>query len=285
MKKNVIIVRGGGDIATGTIYKLHQSGYPVLVLETQNPSAIRRFAAFSEAVYEGTYTVEGITCKLARDLKQAHQIMEQGMVAMLIDANGEAIKEVKPAALVDAILAKKNLGTNRKMASFTIALGPGFTAGSDVDAVIETMRGHKLGRIIYEGSALPNTGIPGVIAGVSKERVIHAPAKGILYGEKKIADYVKKEEIIAYIYPESENIENEKERAEKRTEAIAVKATISGILRGLIRDGYPVTKGFKIADIDPREGERENCFTISDKARCIAGGVLEALLHAGILPQ
>ena len=285
MKKNVIIVRGGGDIATGTIYKLHQSGYPVLVLETQKPSAIRRFAAFSEAVYEGTYTVEGITCKLARDLKQAYQIMEQGMIAMLIDANGEAIKEVKPAALVDAILAKKNLGTNRKMASFTIALGPGFTAGSDVDAVIETMRGHKLGRIIYEGSALPNTGIPGVIAGVSKERVIHAPAKGILYGEKKIADYVKKEEIIAYIYPESESIENEKERAEKRTEAIAVKAAISGILRGLIRDGYPVTKGFKIADIDPREGERENCFTISDKARCIAGGVLEALLHAGILPQ
>lgn len=285
MKKNVIIVRGGGDIATGTIYKLHQSGYPVLVLETPNPSAIRRFAAFSEAVYEQTYTVEGVTCKLARDLKQAYEFMEQGMVAMLIDAAGETIKEVKPAALVDAILAKKNLGTNRGMAPFTIALGPGFTAGNDVDAVIETMRGHKLGRIIYEGSAIPNTGIPGVIAGVSKERVIHAPAKGILYGEKKIADYVEKEEVIAYIYPECKNIENEKERAEKKAEAIAVKAAISGILRGLIRDGYPVTKGFKIADIDPREGERENCFTISDKARCIAGGVLEALLHAGILPQ
>ncbi len=285
MKKNIIIVRGGGDIATGTIYKLHQSGYPVLVLETQNPSAIRRFAAFSEAVYEGIYTVEGVTCKLARDLKQAYQIMEQGMVAMLIDGAGKTIEEVKPAAVVDAILAKKNLGTNRKMAPFTVALGPGFTAGNDVDAVIETMRGHKLGRIIYEGSALPNTGIPGVIAGVSKERVIHAPAKGILYGEKKIADYVEKEEVIAYIYPECENIENEKERAEKKAEAIAVKAAISGILRGLIRDGYPVTKGFKIADIDPREGERENCFTISDKARCIAGGVLEALLHAGILQQ
>ena len=285
MKKNVIIVRGGGDIATGTIYKLHQSGYPVLVLETPNPSAIRRFAAFSEAVYEQTYTVEGVTCKLARDLKQAYEFMEQGMVAMLIDAAGKTIEEVKPAALVDAILAKKNLGTNRGMAPFTIALGPGFTAGNDVDAVIETMRGHKLGRIIYEGSAIPNTGIPGVIAGVSKERVIHAPAKGILYGEKKIADYVEKEEVIAYIYPECKNIENEKERAEKKAEAIAVKAAISGILRGLIRDGYPVTKGFKIADIDPREGERENCFTISDKARCIAGGVLEALLHAGILPQ
>ena len=145
------------------------------------------------------------------------------------------------------------------------------------------MRGHKLGRIIYEGNAIPNTGIPGAIAGVAKERVIHAECAGVLYGEKKISDYVQKDEVIAYIYPDAQAKDASGQR--EKDGAFAVKATISGILRGLIRDGYPVTKGFKIADIDPRESEYENCFTISDKARCIAGGVLEALLHAGILPE
>lgn len=169
------------------------------------------------------------------------------------------------------------------MAPFTVALGPGFTAGVDVHAVVETMRGHKLGRIIYEGNAIPNTGIPGAIAGVAKERVIHAECAGVLYGEKKISDYVQKDEVIAYIYPDAQAKDASGQR--EKDGAVAVKATISGILRGLIRDGYPVTKGFKIADIDPRESEYENCFTISDKARCIAGGVLEALLHAGVLPE
>ena len=145
------------------------------------------------------------------------------------------------------------------------------------------MRGHKLGRIIYEGNAIPNTGIPGAIAGVAKERVIHAECAGILYGEKKISDYVQKDEVIAFIYPDTQG--KDASGQEKKDGAFAVRATISGILRGLIRDGYPVTKGFKIADIDPRESEYENCFTISDKARCIAGGVLEALLHAVILPE
>ena len=279
MKKNIITVRGGGDIATGTIYKLHQSGYPVLVTEIANPSAIRRQVAFSEAVYEKSYTVEGVTCYFAENLAQAYELMEHGKIALMTDPDGAVIREVKPAAVVDGILAKKNLGTTMDMAPFTVALGPGFTAGVDVHAVVETMRGHKLGRIIYEGNAIPNTGIPGAIAGVAKERVIHAECAGVLYGEKKISDY----EVIAYIYPEAQAKDASGQR--EKDGAVAVKATISGILRGLIRDGYPVTKGFKIADIDPRESEYENCFTISDKARCIAGGVLEALLHAGILPE
>ena len=268
MKKNIIIVRGGGDIATGTIYKLHQSGYPVLVTEIANPSAIRRQVAFSEAVYEKSYTVEGVTCYFAENLTRAYELLKQRKVALMIDPDGAVIREVKPAAVVDGILAKKNLGTIMDMAPF---------------AVVETMRGHKLGRIIYEGNAIPNTGIPGAIAGVAKERVIHAECAGVLYGEKKISDYVQKDEVIAYIYPDAQAKDASGQR--EKDGAVAVKATISGILRGLIRDGYPVTKGFKIADIDPRESEYENCFTISDKARCIAGGVLEALLHAGILPE
>lgn len=263
--ENLIIVRGGGDIATGTIYKLYQCGFKVLILEIENPSAIRRNVAFSEAVYQGTQTVEDVTCFLAETLKEAQKWLEEGKLVMLVDPEGTSISELKPMAVVDGILAKKNLGTNRMMAPITIALGPGFEAECDVDAVIETMRGHSLGRVIYHGKAIENTGVPGMIAGFATERVIHSPGKGIMRNVKKITDTVKQGEILAWI-------ENEKER-------IPVKATIDGLLRGLIRDGYPVTKGFKIADIDPRIQEYDNCFTISDKARCIAGGVLEALLH------
>ncbi len=265
MNNQLIVVRGGGDLATGTIYKLRKCGYRVLVLETDNPSAIRRNVAFSEAVYEGNQKVEDMTAKLAVNLEEAKRIMDEGYVAVLIDPEGSCLKELKPAALVDGILAKKNLGTNRSMAPITIGLGPGFTAGEDVDAVIETMRGHKLGRMILEGSAIPNTGIPGAVAGVTKERVIHAPVEGILRNVCHITDVVEKGQKIAYIETSEGNVE--------------VLATISGLLRGLIRDEYPVTKGFKIADIDPRMEEYDNCFTISDKARCIAGGVLEAILY------
>ena len=239
-QKPFIIVRGGGDLATGTIHRLWAAGFPVLVLETDHPAAIRRQVAVCEAVYEGSATVDGAS-----------------------------ITALKPDVVVDAILAKKNLGTNRSMAPLTVGLGPGFTAGVDVDIVIETMRGHNLGRIIREGSAIPNTGIPGNIGGYTAERVIHAGAEGILYNVHKIGDIVEQSEEIAYIADEKEN------------RRYSVTATIPGIIRGLIRDGYPVTKGFKIADIDPRKSELSNCFTISDKARCIAGSVLEVVCAFG----
>ena len=263
--KDLIVVRGGGDLATGTIYKLKKSGFPVLILEVANPSAIRRNVAFCEAVYQGTQTVEDMTCYLAESLERAKQFLEEGKLTVLVDPKGEAIPVLKPLAVVDGILAKKNLGTNRDMAPITVALGPGFTAGEDVDAVIETKRGHNLGRVLWTGSAAPNTGIPGIIGGYGKERVIHCPAEGILRNVKKITDTVSKGDVIAVV--ETENGE------------IPVKATLDGILRGLIRDGYPVKPGFKMADIDPRTEEYNNCFTISDKARCIAGGVLEVILQ------
>ena len=262
---DLIVIRGGGDIATGTIMKLYQCGYSVLVLEIENPSAIRRNVAFSEAVYQGTQTVENVTCFLAKDIKEADALLAEGKLTMLIDPECSCMQHFKPLALVDAILAKKNLGTTRAMAPITVALGPGFTAGEDTDAVIETKRGHNLGRIFYQGSAAPNSGIPGIIAGFSKERVIHSPAAGILRSTAAITDTVKKGQLIAMIETENGNV--------------PVEATLDGLLRGLIHDGYPVTKGFKIADIDPRSDEYNNCFTVSDKARCIAGGVLEAILH------
>ena len=263
--KNLIIVRGGGDLATGTIYKLKKSGFPVLILEVPNPSAIRRNVAFCEAVYQGTQTVEDMTCYLVKSVEQAEQFINEGKLCVLVDPMGESIARLKPLAVIDAILAKKNLGTNRNMAPITLALGPGFVAGEDVDAVIETKRGHNLGRVLWEGAAAPNTGIPGIIGGYGKERVIHCPAKGILRNVKKITDTVSRGEVIAVVETEDGNV--------------PVEATLDGILRGLIRDGYPVHVGFKMADIDPRAEEYENCFTISDKARCIAGGVLEALLQ------
>ncbi|MBR2132312.1 MAG: EF2563 family selenium-dependent molybdenum hydroxylase system protein [Oscillospiraceae bacterium] len=261
----LIIVRGGGDLATGTIYKLHQCGFPVLVLETAHPCAIRRNVSFCEAVYQGSQTVEDITCVLAESVEHAQELLHTGKLVMLVDPDGTCIPQLRPLAVVDAILAKKNLGTHIGMAPITVALGPGFTAGADVHAVIETQRGHNLGRVLWHGSAAPNTGIPGVIGGYGKERVIYSPAAGILRNVRQITDIVQKGEVIATV--------------ETGMGSVPVTATLDGLLRGLLRDGHPVTQGFKIADIDPRTDEYNNCFTISDKARCIAGGVLEAILH------
>ena len=262
----IIVVRGGGDLATGTIYTLTKTGFKVLVLEAEHPAAIRRQVSLSEAVYEGTATVEGVTARLITDLSQMEAVWAAGEVPMLVDPKGKCLETVKPAALVDAIIAKVNVGTHRGMAPKTIALGPGFVAGEDVDVVIETSRGHKLGRVITEGSAKPNTGIPGIIGGYGKERVMHSPAEGVLRNVHAIGDIVEAGTEIAYI-----------ETAEGK---VPVLATITGIIRGLIRDGYPVTVGFKIADIDPRREELENCWLISDKARCIAGSALEQVCAA-----
>lgn len=274
-KKDLIVVRGAGDLATGTIHRLKKAGFRLLVLEAEHPAAIRRQVALSEAVYAGSARVEDVEAvRMDVDLaekKNRKELLEQEMeriwkkdgVPVLVDPAGLSIAALRPAVVVDAILAKKNLGTTKEMAPFVIALGPGFTAGEDVDVVIETKRGHNLGRVIRSGSAVPNTGIPGIIGGYGKERVMHAQAEGILRNVASIGDIVEARAVIAEI--ETEN------------GTVPVEASLSGLLRGLIRDGYPVTKGFKIADIDPRKEELQNCFTISDKARCIAGSVLEVI--------
>lgn len=272
-KKILIICRGGGDLATGIVHRLFRAGFPVLVLETDSPAAIRRQVSFSEAVYDGTATVEGVTAERIASANRAsvNHVLEEGRVPLLVDPEGSSIPLLKPDIVVDAIIAKKNLGTAKEMAPLVIGVGPGFTAGEDVDLVVESMRGHNLARIFTTGSALPNTGIPGNIGGFTKERVLHAEAAGYMKNIRQIGDIVEKGEEIARIY-------------EKMTEDgtfsgsyVSVEASISGIIRGLIREGYHFQKGFKIADIDPREGELANCFTISDKARSIGGSVLEAV--------
>lgn len=300
IKKNLLIIcRGAGDLATGIIHRLHRAGHRVIALETDYPAAIRRQVSFCEAVYDGSAVVEGVTARLVpaladaetdtetysgeNDTPAAHivsekwdssaieAVLEAGEVPLLIDQKGESIALLKPDVVVDAIIAKKNLGTTINMAPLVIGVGPGFTAGQDVHLVIESMRGHNLARIITDGMAQPNTGVPGNIAGFTSERVIHAPAAGYIHDVRKIGDIVQKGDEIARIYPDKESYVN------ALSEYVPVNATITGIIRGLIREGYYFRKGFKIADIDPRESELTNCFTISDKARSIAGSVLEAV--------
>lgn len=300
IKKNLLIIcRGAGDLATGIIHRLHRAGHRVIALETDYPAAIRRQVSFCEAVYDGSAAVEGVTARLVPALTDAETdtetysgindtpvahiasekwdssaieaVLEAGEVPLLIDPKGESIALLKPDVVVDAIIAKKNLGTTINMAPLVIGVGPGFTAGQDVHLVIESMRGHNLARIITDGMAQPNTGVPGNIAGFTSERVIHAPAAGYIHDVRKIGDIVQKGDEIARIYPDKESYDN------ALSEYVPVNATITGIIRGLIREGYYFREGFKIADIDPRESELTNCFTISDKARSIAGSVLEAV--------
>ena len=258
------VVRSAGDLASGVIHALVSSGWRVVALETDRPASIRRAVCFSEAVYDGEKTVEGVTAVFAEDAEQALAIAMQGKAAVLADPSCEILKTVCPDVLIDAILAKRNLGTRKDMAPLTIALGPGFEAGKDADLVIETMRGPDLGRIIREGFALPDTGVPGSVAGYAKERVIHAPADGLLQARHAIGDPVYKGETIAEILS-PEDLQ------------IPVPASLDGFLRGLIRDGYPVRQGLKIADIEPRAGHPELCFQISDKSRRIAQSVMEIL--------
>lgn len=268
---NIIIVRGAGDLSTAVICKLHKCGYKVLALEVEKPLAIRRQVAFSEAVYEGEWEVEGVTCKLCKNTSDIETTINENKVALIVDPTGTYIKKLSPRAVIDAILAKVNIGTTKDMAEVTIGLGPGFCAGEDVDIVIETMRGHNLGRVITDGKPIANTGIPGVIQGVSKERVVYSQCSGVIESIKNIGDIVKKGEVVCYIIDENG----------KKHEVLA---SIDGLLRGIIRDGSTVKKALKILDIDPRIDEIKNSYTISDKGRCIAGGVVEALLSRGILP-
>lgn len=256
-----IIVRGGGDLATGTIYRLSRSGYSVIVLESQKPSAIRRQVSFCQAVYEGIMEVEGMVCTKVETIEEALEKAKPGKPMLLVDEEAHCLKKYHPEILIDGILAKKNLGTRREMADMTIALGPGFEAGKDVDYVIETKRGHYLGKIIEKGFAIPNTGVPGIIGGYGRERVIHAPCRGIFFQRHEIGDWVEAGQSIGWI--------------ESETGTVEVRTEISGVLRGIIQNGYEVTEHFKTADVDPRKESREYCALISDKARCIAGSVLE----------
>lgn len=255
-----VVIRGAGDVSTGIGHRLHRCGFKVLHLDIEKPLVIRRTVAFTEAIFSGEGEVDGVKCRLVRGISEIERAWADDVVAVMIDPKGEIIDELKPDVVVDAIIAKKNIGTNKRMAKTTIGIGPGFVAGEDVDVVVESNRGHFLGKIILEGSAAPNTGEPGNIAGFTTERVIRANADGVIRNVKEIGDIVTQGEPIAYIGE------------------TAVEASLDGVLRGLISDKSDVFKGLKIADVDPR-GEKEYCYTITEKARAIGGAVLEGILH------
>ena len=253
-----VVVRSGGDIATGVVQKLWRAGLRVAVLETASPLTIRRNVALSTAVRENVCTVEDITAELVPDARSCGRTWNKGRVPVLVDPGMSSLALLHPIALVDAIIAKRNTGMRPGLAPITIALGPGFTAPDDVDCVVETMRGHCLGRLLTSGSALPNTGIPGPLGGKSAERVIHAPQAGLVRHIRALGDRVEKDEPLFTI------------------DGLPVASRLAGTLRGLIADGTLVRKGLKCADVDPRPAEDVDWRTISDKARAIGGAVLEA---------
>ena len=258
--QKICLVRGAGDIATGTIQKLVRAGFKCVVTEVSNPSSIRRKVSLSEAIYEKKTVVEDIEAVLCENLDEIGQYLELYNPVIIVDPKLTILNKMKFDVVVDAILAKKNTGLKKEMAEITIGLGPGFEAGVDCDIVIETMRGHDLARIIEQGFAKKNTSIPGIIDGFSNERVIYSDFDGQFTHIKSISDIVNKEDIIAKV---GDNY---------------IRATLDGVIRGMVRDDFDVTKGLKVIDIDPRYEEVENCFTISDKARAIGGAVLEAII-------
>ncbi len=252
--RGLAVVRGGGDLATGIIYRLYRAGFTVAVLECERPLVVRRMVSVAQAVFDGEFSVEGMRAVK----RQSIEDIDPDVVNVFVDPDGRSIDILKPDILVDAIMAKRNTGTGRDMASLVVGIGPGFTAPDDVHFVVETKRGHSLGRLIKNGSAAPDTGIPGVVMGSGVERLLRSPADGALKPLKEIGDLVQKGDYIAEV------------------SGVPVTARISGVLRGLIHKSVALKKGMKIGDIDPR-GDRTFCFTISDKALSVAGGVMEAV--------
>lgn len=260
-RRALILVRGGGDLASGAIYRLHRAGFPVVVTELANPVLVRRAVCYGEAIYSGAVEVDGVPARRAETAADVEKILADGVVPVVVDPAGQTIRRLNPAAVVDGRMAKTNLGTRPDDAPLVIALGPGFTAGLDCHAVIETNRGHDLGRVIWRGSAEPDTGEPGIMQGQSYSRVLRAPAVGYVQAYRQIGDTIEAGQTIASVNGQP------------------IVAAFSGVLRGLIHEQVRVEVGTKIGDLDPR-ARRENCFTISDKSLAVGGGVLEAVLAA-----
>lgn len=256
--KYLIVVKGGGDLGTGVAYRLFRAGFAVVVLERAQPLAIRRRVAFAQAVYDGAITVEGVTARRAATPEEALALLARREVPVLVDEQGESLSALRPTALVDATLCKRTPSTRIGDAPFVVGLGPGFDVGVHAHAVVETQRGHHLGRVLWEGHAAPDTGEPGEVGGETARRVLRAPVAGRFRGCREIGARVQEGEVVAYVGDHP------------------VRAPFAGVLRGLLADGLLVPEGMKVGDVDPR-GEVEHCFTISDKALAVGGGVLEAL--------
>jgi len=256
----MVVIKGAGEMATGIAHRLYMSHIRHIVMtEIPEPISVRRTVALSEAVFDGKMTVEGVGAERIKTVDNVKDIWQNGKIAIIVDPKWTIVNVLKPDVVIDAIMAKRNLGLKKTEAPFVIGVGPGFSAPADVHAVVESNRGHNLGRVIYDGSAEPHTGIPGPAMGYTSERVLRSPHDGLVKHGKTLGDSVKKGEIVLYV------------------DETPVHATIDGLLRGLIRE-IRVKDNEKIGDIDPR-GVKEYCFTITEKARAIGGGVLEAIMH------
>ena len=260
------VVLGGGDLASGVIYRLHQAGFPVVVTELPAPLFVRRAVAFGEAVYSGTITVEGVRAQLVDSPPAVPAVLAAGGVPVLIDPDGDYLTALNPVVLVDARMEKRNMGLTRTDAPFVVALGPGFVAGGDVHAVVETNRGHDLGRVIWHGHAEPDTGQPGTVKGYQATRVLRSPAAGHVQAHFAIGDRIQAGQTIATVSTQP------------------IIAPFDGVLRGIIHPHVDVAAGLKVGDLDPR-GERDLCFRISDKALAVGGGVVQAVLSASVVRQ
>jgi len=261
-----VLIKGAGDLASGIACRLHQCGFSVVMTDLAVPTAVRRTVAFSRAIYERTAEIEGAAAQLCSNMDEVQDVLRRGEIAVVIDPEATIREQWKPDAVVDAILAKHNLGTRMDDAPIVVAVGPGFTAGKDCHCVVETKRGHYLGRCIYTGSAIANTGVPGNIGGYTKERILRAPCDGVFEPVVLIGDTVQRGDICGTV------------------NGMPMRSEIPGVVRGLLQSGVVVTKGMKSGDVDPR-CERAHCYTVSDKARAVGGGVLEALLHLDFLKK
>ena len=255
-----VLRQGAGDLASGIACRLHQCGFPIVVTYFPVPTAVRRTVAFSRAIYEQTAEIEGTTAERCQDMTEVEVALHRGNIAVVIDPEADIRREWMPDVVVDAIIAKQNLGTSIHDAPIVIAVGPGFTAGADCHCVVETKRGHYLGRCIYQGSAIPNSGVPGNIGGYTRERILRAPCDGTFEPVVPIGAMVEPGDICGTV------------------DGTPMRSQIPGVVRGLLQSGVRVTKGMKSGDVDPRCAP-EHCQTVSDKARAIGGGVLEAILH------
>ena len=252
-----VVVRGGGDLASGVIYRLYKAGFPVVVTELAAPKFVRRAVSYGEAIYSKTVIIEGITAQLVESIKS----YPDGIIPVVCDETKTTIDALNPVIVVDARMEKDRRDTTIDDAPLVIALGPGYIAGEDCHVVIETKRGHTLGRVIIEGTAEADTGVPGAVAGEARNRLLRAPADGYVQSQLNIGDEVYAGQIVGTV------------------DGAEIVASIAGVLRGLISSRVAVTKGMKIGDIDPR-AQRDHCFTISDKSLAVGGGVLEAVFSA-----
>ncbi len=264
-KERIVVIRGAGDLATGIAHALFRGGFLVVMLEVAQPTMVRRTVSFGQAVYQQQIEVDGVLAQLAKDGTEARELLEKGVIPILVDPKGASIPLLTPAFLIDAIMAKENKGTSITDAPVVIGVGPGFTAGVDVHLVVETQRGPNLGALYTQGTAAADTGIPGEVLGYTTQRVIRSPATGRFYGEARIGEQLVSGQRVGVIK------DNEKD------EPIPVTVQISGVLRGLISDGILVNKGLKIGDVDPR-CDQSLCQQISDKSKFIGAQILKYCL-------